>query len=386
MRSPVPGNPPGPSTPGRIGSGIHLDSLKLTEDGFRPCKGQPVSIPAAPHSICLLRLSALGDATHAVPLLRTLQRAWPQVPITWIIGKGEAKLLEGLEGVEFIVFDKRAGWAGLRDLRQRLGGRRFEVLFQMQLALRANLLSSFISAERRIGYDRARSKEGHSLFINERIPSGGHHVLDVFGKFCEPLGLKQDQIEWRLPVPPQAREWAEEQLPGQQPTLLISPCSSHALRNWAPERCAAVADHAASRGWRIALCGGRSPLERATGDAILAAAKAPMIDLIGKDTLKQLLALLERATLVLSPDSGPAHMANAMGTKVLGLYACTDLERCGPYSDLSYSVGHYDDAARKFLGKPAREIPWGKRVEFPGVMDLIGVEEVIARFEAYCQV
>ena len=344
-----------------------------------------MTIPAAPSSICLLRLSALGDATHAVPLLRTLRRAWPEVPITWIIGKGEAKLLEGLEGVELLVFDKRAGWAGVQALRKGLGGRRFGVLLQMQLALRANLLSSLVSAERRIGYDRARSKEGHGLFINERIPAGGHHVLDVFGKFCEPLGLRQDSVAWDLPVPPEAREWAEEQLPDEEPTLLVSPCSSHSLRNWAPERYAAVADHAASKGWRIALCGGRSELERRTGDAILAAMQAPALDLIGKDTMKRLLALLERATLVLSPDSGPAHMANAMGTKVLGLYACTDLERCGPYSDRSYSVGHYDEAARRFLGRPGRELPWGKRVEFPGAMDLVTVEEVIGRFEAFCQ-
>ena len=68
--------------------------------------------PAAPRSLCILRLSALGDATHMVPLVRTLQRAWPALPITWIIGKGEAKLLEGLEGVEFLVFDKKSGWAG----------------------------------------------------------------------------------------------------------------------------------------------------------------------------------------------------------------------------------------------------------------------------------
>ena len=96
--------------------------------------------------------------------------------------------MEGLEDVELLVFDKTAGLQGLRDLRSKLAGRRFDVLLQMQLALRANLLSALISAERRIGYDRARSKEGHSLFINERIPPGGHHVLDVFGSFCEPLG------------------------------------------------------------------------------------------------------------------------------------------------------------------------------------------------------
>ena len=344
-----------------------------------------MSPPAAPRSICLLRLSALGDASHVVPLVRTLRRAWPEVPITWIIGKAEAKLLEGLDDVEFLIFDKSSGLTGLRDLRRQLAGRRFEVLLQMQLALRANVLASFVHADRRIGYDKARSKEGHGLVINERISAGGHHVLDVFGKFCEPLGLTQDHVEWHLPVPQAARDWAAEQLPNGAPTLLVSPCSSHALRNWCPERYAAVADHAAARGWRVLLCGGRSALERDTGAAILKAMQHPAQDLIGKDTFKQFLALLERATLVLSPDSGPAHLANAMGTKVLGLFACTDRERCGPYSDLRWSVNHYDEAAQTFLGKPGAALRWGKRVEFPGVMDLISVAEVIERFDAYVE-
>jgi heptosyltransferase I len=342
-----------------------------------------VSLPAAPRSICLLRLSALGDATHVVPMLRTIRRAWPQVPITWILGKGEARMLEGLEDIELLVFDKSAGLAGMRDLRRRLGGRQFEVLLHMQLALRANLLSAMVKAERRIGYDRRRSKEGHSLFVNERIGPGGHHVLDAFAQFLVPLGLQQDQVEWRLPVPQDARDWAAQRLPGTQRTLLVSPCSSHSLRNWVTRRYAEVADHAAARGWRVVLSGGRSGLERRTADAIQAAMQHPVLDLVGKDTLKQALALLERADLVLSPDSGPVHMANAMGTKVLGLFACTDRERCGPYSDLSWSVNHYDEAARRFIGKPAAQLRWGKRVEFPGVMDLIPVAEVTGRFDAY---
>jgi heptosyltransferase I len=342
-----------------------------------------VSLPPAPRSICLLRLSALGDATHVVPMLRTLRRAWPQVPITWILGKGEAKLLEGLEDIDLVVYDKSAGWAGVGELRRQLRGRKFEVLLQMQLALRANLLSAAVAAERRIGYDRRRSKEGHSLFINERIGPGGHHVLDAFAQFLVPLGLVQDRVEWNLPVPQLARDWAQQQLPGRQRTLLVSPCSSHSLRNWNVRRYAAVADHAAARGWRVVLGGGRSGLERRTADAIADAMQHPVLDLVGKDTLKQALAVLERADLVLSPDSGPVHMANAMGTKVLGLYACTDRERSGPYSDLSHSVNHYDEAARKFIGKPASQLRWGKRVEFPGVMDLVPVEEVISRFDDY---
>lgn len=342
-----------------------------------------MTVKPAPRSLCLLRLSALGDAVHAVALVRDLQRAWPGLPITWVIGKGEAKLLEGLDGVEFVVFDKKAGLAGWRDLRRHLAGRRFDVLLNLQLALRAGLASTAIAADRRVGYDRGRSKEGHGLFINERIPPGGHHVQDAFRQFLRPLGLEPGQVEWRLPVPAEAHAWAEAQLPGDQPTLLVSPCSSHPLRNWRPERYAAVADHAAAQGWRVVLCGGRSELERGTADAILAAMQAPALDLVGKDTLKQLLALLGRATLVLTPDSGPTHMANAMGTAVLGLHACTDAERSGPYSDRRWCVNRYDEAARRFLGQPATALPWGKRVEFPGVMDLVEVADVIDRFEAF---
>jgi heptosyltransferase I len=340
-------------------------------------------VNSAPRSLCLLRLSALGDATHALALVRQLQRAWPGLPITWIIGKGEAKLLEGLDGVEFIVFDKKAGLAGYRDLRAALAARRFDVLLNLQLALRAGLASTAVKADRRIGFDRARSKEGHSLFISERIPPGGHHVLDAFLQFLRPLGLSPQPVEWRMPVPEAAHAWAAEQLPGDPPTLLVSPCSSHVLRNWRPERYAAVADHAASRGWRIVLCGGRSALERETTDAILAAMKAPALDLVGKDTFKQLLALLARASLVLTPDSGPTHMANAMGTAVLGLHACTDAERSGPYSDRRWSVNRYAEASERFMGKPASALRWGRRIEFPGVMDLVTVEDAIARFEAF---
>ena len=346
-------------------------------------------MPQAPLSICLLRLSALGDVTHVVPLVRTLQAAWPQVALTWIIGKGEHRLLEGLPGVHFVEYDKKTGLAGMRALRRQLRERapdgRFYALLQMQVDALANLLSAFIPAKRRIGYDRSRSKDLHGLFINERIPDRpGIHVLDAIGSFCEPLGLKQTQVRWDLPVPDAAREWAQSQwVEDGRPTLLISPCSSHALRNWRADRYAAVADHAASRGWRVVLCGGRSPLERDTADAILAAMASPAMDLVGKDTLKQLPALLERADLVMTPDSGPMHIANAMGAKVLGLHAASNPARSGPYSDRRYCVDRYDDAARKYLRKPASDLKWGTKIEHEGVMDLVTVHDAIAAFERY---
>ena len=345
----------------------------------------PPSLPPNPASICLLRLSALGDVTHVVPLVRTLRAAYPQAALSWVIGKGERRLLDGLEGVEFIEYAKQSGLAGMRALRRELHGRRFDVLLQMQVAARANLLSAFIPAARRIGYDRSRSKDLHGLFINERIPDRpGLHVLDALGSFCEPLGLRQTQVRWDLPVPDDARDWARAQWPADGvPTLLISPCSSHLLRNWRNERYAAVADHAVSRGWRVVLCGGRSELERNTADAILAGMREPALDLVGKDTLKQLPALLERADLVMTPDSGPMHIANAMGTKVLGLHAASNPTRSGPYSDRRYCVDRYDDAARKVLGKPASALKWGRKIEHEGVMDLVTVDDAITAFERY---
>ena len=338
-----------------------------------------------PASLCLLRTSAIGDVTHVVPLVRTVQRHWPQTRLTWLVGKLEHRLVGDLSGVDFVVFDKHAGRAGQKAVRERLAGQRFDALLHMQVALRANLLSLAVKAPLRIGYDRARSKDLHGLFVNCRIPARrGDHVLDAIGSFLEPLGLKQTEVRWDIPVPDEAQAFAARHLPAGEPVLLVSPASSHRLRNWRPERYAAVMDHAAlALGWRVVLCGGPTAFEREFGDAILAHARARPLDLIGKDTLKQLFALLGRATLVLCPDSGPMHMANAAGTPVLGLHAASNPERSGPYSDRRWCVDRYDAAARRFRRKPAEALAWGAKLEYPGVMDLIEIEDVIERLEAF---
>ena len=337
-----------------------------------------------PTSLCLLRTSALGDVTHVVPMVRTLQARWPQTQLTWIIGKLEHKLVGDIPGVEFLVFDKSAGWRGFAALRRHLVARRFDVLLHLQVALRANLVSALVQADLRIGYDRARSKDLHGLFVNARIAQrSGEHVLDAMAGFLEPLGLKQTRVEWDIPIPDSAHEFAATHLPGAVPTLLVSPCSSHRLRIWLPDRYAALMDRAAAQGWRVVLSGGPSAFEREFGNAIVNRCKHRPIDLTGKDTLKQFLALCQRATLVLAPDSGPMHMANAVGIPVLGLHAASNPDRSGPYTDRRWCVNRYDDAARRFRGKPAAELPWGTKLEYPGAMELIAVDDVIERFEAF---
>jgi len=334
-----------------------------------------------PDSLCILRRSALGDATHTLAVVRALQDHWPGTAITWIVGTLERRLLEGVEGVEFIVFDKRGGWQAVRRLRAALQGRRFDVLMHLQVAARANLLSRLVDAPVRLGWDRARSRDFHHWFSNCRVASvPNQHQVQGFLEFPRALGIIVDQPRWDLPVAAAASAWAAEQLPSGQKTLLISPCSSHPLRNWDAPRYAEVADYAAERlGMAVVLSGGPSALERATGQAIAAAMSAPCLNLIGQDTLEQSKALLQRADVVLSPDSGPVHIASCLGTPVVGLYAATWSRRSGPYNSLDLCVDRYREAARKYRGRDAEELRWGHRIEEPGVMDLVQPADVIDR-------
>jgi heptosyltransferase I len=158
------------------------------------------------------------------------------------------------------------------------------------------------------------------------------------------------------------------------------------LRNWRADRYAAVADYAARRhGMRVILCGGPSEIERSTGRAIEAAAELPLINQIGKDTLPQLLALLGRATVLVAPDSGPVHMATMVRTPVVGLYAATNPERSGPYLSRPFCVNAYPAAARQFRRRPPERLPWTEKIEEPGVMDLITVEQVTAKLDQALQ-
>lgn len=332
----------------------------------------PLDPANAPGSICLLRLSALGDVTHMLPVVHRLRRVWPDTRLTWIVGGFEHKLVGDLPGVEFITFNKSAGRRGFAALRQALRGRRFDALLHMQVALRANLLSALVRAPLRIGYDRARAKDLHGLFVNRRIPAvAGQHVVEAFQSFLDTLGAPPADLDWTLPVPAADREWARQQL-GARRALIVSPCSSHPLRNWSAERYAEVADYAARRyGLDVVLCGGPSEQEQQMGDAILARLRVPALDLIGRDTLKRMLALLERAEVLISPDSGPAHMATCTGTPVIGLHAASNPWRSGPYLSRQWCVDAYDAAARKYLHRPAAKLPWGSKIEKPGVMDLV---------------
>ncbi len=337
--------------------------------------------------MCLLRLSAIGDVCHALAALRTLQAAWPQTRFTWIIGRLEAKLMTAIvPEVEFITFDKSAMLGELGRLRTLLCHRRFDLLLDMQLSIRASLLSTLIRAPIKLGFDRRRARELQWLFTNFRIAStGDEHVLDSFMRFPQACGIRTPAVpRWDVSLPAVARAYADQIIAGDpRPTLLISPCSSHARRNWLAERYAAVADHAAdAHRMRVVLVGGRSALEIRMGEEIAAAARTPLLNQIGKDTLPQLLGLMAASSVLLSPDSGPVHMATMVGLPVIGLYAATRTARAGPYLSRAWCVDAYEAAARKFYGKTSAEVAWTLKIEKPGVMQLISVEAVNEKLDA----
>lgn len=330
-----------------------------------------------------MRLSAIGDCCHALPVLRTLQAAWPETRFTWIIGQTEHRLMEGVEGVEFITFDKRHPRASRAAIRRQLGDRRFTVLLHMHASMRANLLSRCVRAERRIGFDRARARDGQWLFSNERIAAGEcQHVMDGFFGFAEHLGIHRRELRWDIPLGAAERAFAAAQAPGAGPLVVISPCSSQRLRNyrnWRVEHYATlIAQLQGKYDAQVVLSGADTAIENHYGKALEESAPRPLANLIGRTSLKQLLALIERAALLICPDSGPAHMATAVRTPVVGLYASSNRWRTGPYLSQELVVDRYPEAVQREFGVPVSQLRWGQRVRDPAAMELITPAAVMA--------
>ena len=336
-----------------------------------------------PFQLCILRLSAIGDVCHAVAMVTRIQQHRPDIKITWIIGKIEYQLLKGMPNVEFIVYDKKAGKQAKQDVKSALKNRVFDALFVMQVALRANLLSRVVKAKRRIGFDWARSKEGHRLFTNEYIaPKQYAHVLEGFMGFADAIDIPPvDTPSWNMPVSPADWEWAKEQTQHLGKYAVISPAASKAERNWTVNGYVSAAKHLSEKGYKVVLCGGPGPLDADISQQILAQSDSISLDLVGKTSLKQMLAVLADASLVLAPDTGPAHMATAMGTKVVGLYAHSNFRRTGPYMSQDCVASVYEVHIKEQKGKKWVYLPWGTRAKGKDLMTQLLVQSVLKKID-----
>lgn len=334
-----------------------------------------------PENICVVRLSHIGDTCHALAVVRAIQDTWPETGITWIIGKTEASLMADIPDIQFIIFDKSKGRSAYRDLRAQLGDRHFDIALCMHASMRANWIYRMINTPVRLGFDKPRARDFQWLFTNQRVEAAEEqHVLDGMLSFARHIGVPPRPLRWDIPLSPGHRAFARAHVPDDRPILAISPCSTQRarnFRNWSVENYAAAANHARKKfGCRVVLTGGPSELESAYARRIVDMSGPDVVNLVGRTSLKELLAVIERADGLLCPDSGPAHMATAVGTPVIGLYATSNPYRSGPYLSMDTVVNAYPEATGRYLGKTPSDLRWGQRVRDPGAMDLIRLRDV----------
>ena len=347
-----------------------------------------LAIQSKPQSICVVRLSASGDTCHALAVVRRLQDHWPDATITWVIGKTEAALMAGVDDVEFIIFDKSKGRHAYDDVRKSLRDRRFDVALCMHASMRVNVLCRSLPTDVRLGFDRARARDFQWLFTNERIPPAEQqHALEAMMSFATAIGADERPLRWDLPLSRDAQEYAARYTGEAQRTVVISPCSSQRsrnYRNWSVGNYAAIIRHLSEvHGCHVLLTGGPSELEKEYGQSLGADGTPGVENLVGRSSLQQLAALISAADLVICPDSGPAHIASAVGTAVIGLYATSNPQRTGPYVSRDLTVNRYPDAARRFLGKEVDELRWGQRVRNADAMDLITIDDVKSKIDNF---
>jgi heptosyltransferase I len=254
--------------------------------------------------------------------------------------------------------------------------------------MRVNVLCRSLPTDVRLGFDKARARDFQWLFTNERIPAAPQqHALEAMMSFATAIGAEERPLRWDLPLSADAREYAAKHAGEAQRTVVISPCSSQRsrnYRNWSVSNYAAVIRHLREvHGCRVLITGGPSELEKKYGQALSADGAPGVENLVGRSSLQQLAALISAADLVICPDSGPAHIASAVGTAVIGLYATSNPQRTGPYVSRDLTVNRYPDAAREFLGKEVDELRWGQRVRSANAMELITIDDVIAKIDDF---
>ncbi len=320
----------------------------LPGDGVRP--GSRGGIEgrdrvAAPR-ILIVRLSALGDVVHVLPALAALRAAWPRAHVGWLVEDRAASLLEGHPHVDRVHVVPRALWRrrlardplevarGVRRLVVELRRARYDATLDFQSNLRSALLARASGAPVRVGQPRRYAKEGARLLVTDApapVPAEAHKVVRNLA-LLGPLGLAPAAPPRPVvPEPPAARALGEAFARGGPRRAVLHPGVSAfgALKAWREERFAALARGLVAAGARACFAWGGAAEERV---ARRLAALAPGSEVLPATAgLLDLAALLRRADLVVGVDSGPLHLAAAVGAPVLGLYGPKDPRTYGPF-------------------------------------------------------
>ena len=306
-------------------------------------------------------MSAIGDAVHVLPVVTALERHDPGTHITWVLQPGPASLVRGHPSVdELVIFEKSRGARGLADVRRALAERSFDIVLDLQVYIKASLVTAFTRSPVKLGFDRARARDANWLFTTHRIPArAGQHVQDQYFEFLDALGVPHGEPTWDLGPWPEERAWQSEFLAGfDRPIAPIVVATSKPEKDWLPERWAEVCDALWSDfGVQPLLVGGRSPRELAAEAAIVERASAPVRSALGSG-LRKLVGILDGAALVLSPDTGPLHMTVALNRPVISLMGYTNPKRVGPYRRFhDLLIDAYGDPGEDYPLSCCRPIP-----------------------------
>lgn len=329
----------------------------------------------------IVMMSAVGDTVHVLPVLTALKRHRPQMRVTWLLQPGPASLVRGHPDVEEIIpFHYGTGLSAYTNVRRELATRAFDFVLALQVSLKAGLVTSFVKAPVKLGFDRARARDMNWLFTTHKIPAGKRqHVQDQYFEFLAHLGVPVQPVTWNL-GPWESERAAQQAFVSQvgKPYAAIVCGTSDADRDWMPERWAAVCD-ALYRdfGLQPVLVGGPSEREKATAAAIAAGCRiAKPFNALGQGGLRGLVGILDAAELVLSLDTAPLHMSVALGRPVIALMSQADPKRTGPYGRgealVVNAFAEPDD--------PPDEVLWMRR---RGRMSRISVDDVLTRVQRW---
>ena len=284
--------------------------------------------------IALVKLGAMGDCVNSLPFVNRLRAGLPDACITWVIGRAAHALLAGHSAVdEFLVAqpERARSWLGLvRELRRR----RFDLAIDLQRIAKSGALTRLTGAPRRLGFDRSRCKEASFLFTNERIAPNDAPGVTVaqYLEFADHLGLPPSEPRWDVPYEPFAFP-----VEGAGARIVLNLGASKPANLWPAERWGELALRLArDEGARVAFTGG--PEDRSAAEVALAAlagteagARARVSDQVGRLSWKRTAGLLAGADLFVGGDTGPLHVAVAVGTPVLALFGAADPRRTGPF-------------------------------------------------------
>jgi heptosyltransferase I len=292
-----------------------------------------------------------------------------------VLQHGPASLVRGHPDVdEIILFEKRRGWRALLDMRRALASRPFDLVIDLQVYIKAGLVTALTRSPVKLGFDRARARDLNWLFTNRRIPQHvPQHVQDQYFEFLHALGIAHDPVEWKLGPWPHEREAQRALISGiERPIATLVIGTSHPQKEWLPERWAELSDALVERyGLEPVLAGGRSARELATEQKIMELARHRPRSTLGV-SLRELVALIDASALVISLDTAPLHMAVALDRPVISLMGYNNPKRVGPYRKFhDLIVDAYGDPGEDYPITIAHRLDRMPRIQTRDVLDKV---------------